>query len=300
MSDIDTPAISVVIPCYNRADLLRRSIASVLAQTETDFEVVVGDDGSTDDLLAVARSFSDPRVRVARRGTNGGIGAARNVAIAAGGGRYLAYLDSDDEWLPGHLATARAALDAAPARVAAVTTGFEMRYPSGRVDRREPAPHRRLVQRIVRGVDLSAGSTMVMRSTAMADIGPWPEDVPRNEDYDWFLRMAASGHELQVVPGITVIIHADDRSRLDLAALRRSHRLILERHAAELQAEGGGLLRHLRAKLHEEKAWAAWRGGARMATLGHVAAAVVLDPTARLGKLVGALRRRSAHLATRR
>jgi glycosyltransferase involved in cell wall biosynthesis len=288
----------VVIPCFNRSDELRRSIASVLAQTDGDFEVVVGDDASTEDLAAVVASFDDPRVRVVRRPVNGGISAGRNVAGAAARGAYLAYLDSDDEWLPQHLATLRGALDAAPADVVAVTSGFEMRFPSGRSDRRVPANGVALLDRIVRGVDLSAGSTMMIRADAMAAIGPWPEDIARNEDYDWFLRMALAGFELRVVPEVTVVIHSDDRSPLDEDALRRSHREILHRHGATLRVRGRGLERHLRAKFHEEKAWAAWRSHRRAATVGHVLAAVALDPAARAAKLSRSVARRSRHLAT--
>jgi glycosyltransferase involved in cell wall biosynthesis len=294
---VTDPTISVLIPCYQRSDVLRRSIASVLAQTDPDFEVIVGDDGSTEDLQAVADAFGDPRVRVARREVNGGIGAGRNVARTLARGRYVSYLDSDDEWYPQHLAVQRAAIEAAPPEVSAVSTGFEMRYPSGRIDVRVPEQHQRLLAKIVRGVDLSAGSTMLVRTEALDDIGPWPEDIPRNEDYDWFLRMAEKGHELRIVPEVTVIIHADDRSALNREALERSHQIILERHLP-LLADEPGLGRHLRAKLHEERAWAAWRGGDKVGTVKEVAAAIALDPVARATKLTRSARRRLAHRRT--
>lgn len=294
-TDQTDPTISVVIPCYQRSEVLRRSIASVLAQEETDFEIVVGDDGSTEDLQAVADSFGDPRVKVARREINGGIGAGRNVARTITRGKYIAYLDSDDEWYPEHLTVVRAAIEAAPPHVSAVSTAFEMRYPSGRIDVRIPEQHERLLAKIVRGVDLSAGSTMLVRTEALDEIGPWPEDIPRNEDYDWFLRMAEKGHELRVLPEVTVIIHADDRSALNREALARSHRIILERHLPLLAGEPG-LGRHLKAKLHEERAWAAWRGGDKVGTVKEVAMAIALDPVARATKLTRSARRRLSHL----
>lgn len=285
-----TPTISVIIPCYQRSDVLRRSITSVLAQTETDFELVVGDDGSTEDLRAVAESFGDPRVKVARREVNGGISAGRNVARTLATGRLISYLDSDDEWHPNHLEVQRAAIDEQP-QASAVSTAFEMRYPSGRVDVRVPEQHEDLLERTVRGVDLSPGSTMMVRAAALDDIGPWPEDIARNEDYDWFLRMAERGHDLRVVPEVTVIIHADDRSALDRGALARSHRIILERHVP-LLAGRPALVRHLKAKLHEERAWAAWRGGDRLGCAQELAVAIALDPMARGRKLARSARRR--------
>lgn len=284
------PTISVLIPCFERPVELKRAIASVLAQTEQDFEVVVGDDGSTEDLRTVTESFGDDRVRIARRDVNGGISAGRNVAASIARGRYVSYLDSDDEFLPHHLATQLAAIESAPAPVSAVTTSFEMRYPDGRSDVRIPRQHHRLVERIVRGVDLSAGSTMMLRRDALDDIGPWPEDVSRNEDYDWFLRMAERGHELRIVPEVTVVIHSDDRRALDRERQVTAHRVILDRHADRLPPS---LARHLRAKLHEERAWSAWRGGDRWGCVREVAAAIALDPIARANKLARSSMRRA-------
>jgi glycosyltransferase involved in cell wall biosynthesis len=101
-----TPFFSVVIPVYNRADALGGAISSVLAQSEHDFEIVVVDDGSTDDPARVVDSFRDPRIRFHRQGNRGG-GAARNAGIDLARGRFIAFLDSDDAYLPDHLATMR-------------------------------------------------------------------------------------------------------------------------------------------------------------------------------------------------
>lgn len=94
---------SVVIPTYNRAALLREALNSVFAQEFTDFEVIVVDDGSTDETKSVARSFGE-RVRFFRQ-ENRGPGAARNLGIHRASGEYVAFLDSDDVWFPWTLAT---------------------------------------------------------------------------------------------------------------------------------------------------------------------------------------------------
>jgi glycosyltransferase involved in cell wall biosynthesis len=103
-----TPFFSIVIPVYNRADVLGDAIASVLAQTCADFEIVVVDDGSKDDPARAVPS--DPRIRFLRQQNRGG-GAARNAGIDAARGRFVAFLDSDDVYLPGHLATMRKLLE---------------------------------------------------------------------------------------------------------------------------------------------------------------------------------------------
>ena len=102
MTDTTVPRVSVVVPVYNKERYLRRVVDSVLAQTFTDFELVVVDDGSTDGSLEVARSYADPRVRVVAQ-ANGGEGAARNRGIAESRAPLLALIDGDDEWHPSFL-----------------------------------------------------------------------------------------------------------------------------------------------------------------------------------------------------
>jgi glycosyltransferase involved in cell wall biosynthesis len=104
------PFFSVIIPVYNRAHVLGRALASVLSQSCQDFEIVVVDDGSSDDSASVIASFADPRILYIRQKNRGG-GAARNAGIDAACGRFIAPLDSDDEFLPGHLERMRSALE---------------------------------------------------------------------------------------------------------------------------------------------------------------------------------------------
>jgi len=101
---------SVVIPVYNRADALGDAIRAVLAQSEQDFEIVVVDDGSRDDPRRVVETFGDPRIRFFAQANRGG-GAARNAGIDQARGRFVAFLDSDDVYLPGHLAAMRKLID---------------------------------------------------------------------------------------------------------------------------------------------------------------------------------------------
>lgn len=100
----DVPAVSVVIPLYNKGPYIARALNSVLAQTFQDFEVIVVDDGSTDDGAEVVRGFDDPRIRLIQQ-ENRGVSAARNRGIEAAQAELVAFLDADDEWLPEHLET---------------------------------------------------------------------------------------------------------------------------------------------------------------------------------------------------
>lgn len=107
------PTVSVIMPVYNVARYVRDSIHSVLAQTFTDFELIIVDDGSTDASPDICRSFDDPRIEIIRQ-ANRGLAGARNTGIRAARGRYVALLDSDDLWQAEKLAAHVAHLDANP------------------------------------------------------------------------------------------------------------------------------------------------------------------------------------------
>jgi len=96
------PRVSVVMPVYNVEAYVAEAIQSVLAQTFTDFELIIVDDGGTDASLAICRSFSDPRITIVSQ-RNRGLAGARNTGIAAARGEFVALLDSDDRWLPEKL-----------------------------------------------------------------------------------------------------------------------------------------------------------------------------------------------------
>jgi len=96
------PFFSVVIPLYNKADQIRQTLDYVLAQTFTDFEIIIVNDGSTDDGLTIAQSITDDRIHIYSQ-TNKGAGAARNYGITKAKAEYIALLDADDIWYNNHL-----------------------------------------------------------------------------------------------------------------------------------------------------------------------------------------------------
>lgn len=119
------PAITVAMPVYNDADYVREAVDSILAQTFTDFTLLIVDDGSTDATPAILDSLADPRIRILRHERNLGRSAARNTALAAADSRYLAWMDADDISLPRRLERQAAFLDAHP-DLSACGTGLRL------------------------------------------------------------------------------------------------------------------------------------------------------------------------------
>ncbi len=97
------PEVSVIIPTFNRAYILKRAIDSVLCQSFQNFELIVVDDGSSDNTREVVESYPDQRIRFVRHARNRGVAAARNSGIRAASAKYIAFQDSDDVWLPEKL-----------------------------------------------------------------------------------------------------------------------------------------------------------------------------------------------------
>jgi glycosyltransferase involved in cell wall biosynthesis len=97
------PLVTIVIPTYNRRELLQKAIASILSQTYTNWELFIVDDGSVDDTKTLVTSIKDTRIHLIDLGHNGNIAGLRNTGAAAGSGEWIAFLDSDDEWINNKL-----------------------------------------------------------------------------------------------------------------------------------------------------------------------------------------------------
>jgi hypothetical protein len=121
--------VSIVIPLYNKALYVERALDSIKAQTFPDFEVIVVDDGSTDEGAAIVARYPDPRVRLITQ-SNAGPGPARNAGIAEAQGEFVAFLDADDEWFSTYLEESVRSLEELGTDVAAISSGY-LEYPSG-------------------------------------------------------------------------------------------------------------------------------------------------------------------------
>ena len=184
------PTVTVVIPTYNRAALLPRALRSVLAQTHQDFEVLVVDDGSTDDTASVVADTGDARVRYVRQPENAGVAAARNRGLRESRGTFIAFLDSDDEWRPEKLAMQLELFDTHSDETALVYTGVENVRTDGTSSIDRPRDRGNVYARMLAvNVIHGGGSNVMIRRSVVATAGFFHETLPAIEDYDYWLRI---------------------------------------------------------------------------------------------------------------
>jgi glycosyltransferase involved in cell wall biosynthesis len=190
-----SPQVSIVLPAYNRLQFLRPAVESVFAQTFVDWEFIVADDGSECEAAAYLAELADsPRVRVLRLAHTGNPAMVRNAALRAATGEYIAFLDSDDLWLPGKLALQVASLRAHPQRGWS-HTAFAVIDESGALltgvrARSWPAAEGWVLERLIRMDIVIAIASVVVRRTLLEKLGGFDPRLPPCEDYDLWLRLA--------------------------------------------------------------------------------------------------------------
>lgn len=186
--DAATPLVSIVIPAYNRAWCLAEAVDSVLAQEFRDFELIVVDDGSADGTPLLLEGYGDA-IRVLRRG-NRGVSAARNAGIAAARGGLIAFLDSDDLWLPGKLSRQVAFFTSHPEALICQTEEVWVR--NGR--RVNPGKRHRkrggMIFEPSLDLCLVSPSAVMVRRELFERAGLFDESLPACEDYDLWLRVS--------------------------------------------------------------------------------------------------------------
>jgi len=204
------PLVSVVLPTFDRAEPLRRAIASVIGQTYEHWELIVADDGSTDDTPAVVASFADPRIQHLRL-ARGGVCRARNAGLERARGRYVAYLDSDNAWEPRFLEVMVAFLGASEYRAAHSALRFAE---EGRTLYRT-GPFDRAHLLLQNAIDCN---TIVHERELAEEIGGWDEELRRTNDWDYVLRLTAVT-PLAYVPYVGVD-YEHDRRKTDRITIR--------------------------------------------------------------------------------
>jgi glycosyltransferase involved in cell wall biosynthesis len=260
-----TPQVSVVIPTRSRSGLLALTLRGVLRQREVDFEVVVVDDGSTDDTAAMVMRLGDGRVRLLRHAHSLGVSAARNRGIADARGRWVAFLDDDDLWAPDKLARQlQAAHDTARDWVytGAVVIDDALEVLGGA----PPEPPERVRELLLRYDAVpGGGSNVLVRRDTLTRVGPFDTRLRNTEDWEMWIRLAKLGAPAWVCgPLVAKRAHVQNSS-LDTREILAGTALIERLHGT--RADRGATYRWL--------AETSLRAGRRGAAVRYLATAAV-------------------------
>lgn len=208
------PRVSVVLPTWNRGWILEQAVDSVLDQDYGNLELVVVDDGSTDDTPQLLSAYGD-RLRIIRQ-ANQGVSAARNAGIRAATGELIALLDSDDTWLPGKVNAQVAFFSATPAALICQTEEIWIRNGTrvnpGKRHRKEAGM---IFERSL-ALCLVSPSAVMMRRSLLDEVGLFDESLPACEDYDLWLRITWK-HPVHLIDQPLIVKrggHEDQLSRM--------------------------------------------------------------------------------------
>ena len=230
------PKVSVCIPSYNLADVVEETVRSVLGQTFTDFELLIEDDGSTDESVKVLAGIEDPRITLVAKEKNEGQNCTTNNLVSRASGEYVALLAADDVWHPEKLAKQVAYLDSHPE--CGIVFGYpdfidhdgnETRYLDDSVQKLENHPKEWWRTRFLVGNTLFVSTSLYRR--ALHDVlGNFDESLHILADLDWYMRVVKD-NELHIIPERLAKI----RMRRGLANLSAPRPDVREKHADEIK-----------------------------------------------------------------
>ncbi|MBT8068745.1 MAG: glycosyltransferase [Gammaproteobacteria bacterium] len=228
----DKPAVSVVIPVYNRADSITGAVNSVVNQTFRDCEIIIVDDGSTDNTRTVVESLIDDRVRYVRHDMNKGANAARNTGVKLARGRYIAFQDSDDRWRSDKLERQVAACSSSNAKVCFCAFNRHVGDASKKIPKdsyRVPSGLSDLQQTVLRGSFISCQTLFVDRELILSLEG-FDESLPRLQDWELCLRLAQATPFYFLDEILVDVNLSHDSISRDLSKYIRAAEMILGRH----------------------------------------------------------------------
>jgi len=237
LNTAQAPKVSIVLPTHDRLDFLREAVASVLAQTFAEWELIVVDDGSTDGSVAWLDSLGDPRIVIVTEPHSGNPAALRNLGVANAHSPWIAFLDSDDVWAPQKLELQLARLAANPTSRWSCTGVSFIDDQGHAIPQQGGKPYRAqsgwILERLLTFSAAATTPTLMIHRSLFDEAGGFDERVLLREDYDLELRLAARS-EIHALPeSLTFVRHHGGRtsSRTRVAELYRWNAIVFRKFA---------------------------------------------------------------------
>jgi glycosyltransferase involved in cell wall biosynthesis len=289
--NLHEPRVSVVIPAYNAAWCIRRAVDSVQAQDFRDLELIVVDDGSSDATAEILATYGSALTLV--RQANGGLSNARNRGIAQARGRYVAFLDADDWWLPGKLSRQVALLDNRAdvmfcSTTTSVVTAEGGSLPDWRCGPCEDGALACIFQ--VNAFVAGSGSSVMARREVFERTGGFDETLRSLEDIDMWMRLAAVGSYACIDEALTVIEKRGDSMSGNRVVMRAAAIRVMQknRHLLPVGRQRGFWRAAYASMLSDYAKWA-YRQGRRSEALLDLLHGLALAPLSRGRPLAGLL-----------
>lgn len=204
--------VSVVIPTYNREKVIIRAVNSVISQTYQNFEIIIVDDGSTDNTIDIINKINDKRIKIIKN-DHKGANHARNTGIINSKGKYIAFLDSDDEWMPEKLEYQLAFMKDNDFAISFTPYMMERSQKIVPEDYRDSITKKDYVLDNLRKHNIIGTPTIILRRDIAITDGMFNESLKRLQDYDLVIRLIKK-HRIGCCPKVLLFAHDDDKGRL--------------------------------------------------------------------------------------
>ena len=232
------PEITVVVPTYNRRDLLARTLGAVQGQRRVDLEVVVVDDGSSDGSADAVRALGDPRISVLSLPGSGGVAAARNAGLARARAPWVAFVDDDDLWAPDKLA-AQLEVAATDDSIGWVCAGALTVDPALRILSGALPPTSEMVSRLPSSNCIpGGGSGTIARTDLLRSVGGFDTRLSNMADWDLWIRLSTEARLGAVPRPLTAYLRHPTSLSHDLTDIEEEYEYTRGKHAAERRARG--------------------------------------------------------------
>jgi glycosyltransferase involved in cell wall biosynthesis len=276
--------VSVILPTFNRRETLARSIRSVLQQSYENLELLVVDDGSTDDTADVVSQFRDPRLKYIPLADNMGASRARNVGLSHCTGKYIAFQDSDDEWLGDKLMSQVKAAEQSGQKDVAVFhikiiygIDNDLRYGQHNLSCVPILPDglsQRDFQQLIKTRNVVSPQTLLFTRDTLERIGKFDEALANSVDWDFAIRLIHNTHTIFLdEPLVMTYTQTDSISRLRRRSVRSRLRIV-QKLARQYEVDAPVMARHFGTLGMTISKFGKPKGGRRL-----LRRAVRLDPT---------------------